>query len=171
MSCAIRSILRHFQIEVIPVFVVTIKTKVISVLSIEGCRISLRSCIQEIHQESPITRRPSSRGLPPSSFTMHSRHLIALLLLLASAVHSQAGISKETFFTLGFSICSEELSSSGTCCPQGEACLDTGLCFGGAGLLNRRACVDIWESSPYLTFCENSKFLQRSLGSTKLMSS
>lgn len=47
-------------------------------------------------------------------------------------------------------------ASQGTCCLQGEACLESGLRYGSLGLVYRGACINEWSSDGHLTYCADS---------------
>jgi hypothetical protein len=50
--------------------------------------------------------------------------------------------------------CGNSTATSGNCCLKGEACLDTGLCYGGIGLVYRGACVNEWGGD-CVTYCDD----------------
>ena len=78
-------------------------------------------------------------------------------LLLANCVFA---ITQNCVFKTGVAeryVPCDPNASQGTCCADGETCLESGLCYGGLGLVYRGACLNAWSSSGCVTYCDDSK--------------
>ncbi|PVH84980.1 hypothetical protein DL98DRAFT_651275 [Cadophora sp. DSE1049] len=79
---------------------------------------------------------------------------IQLLLANLSIAASQTCIWKDGSTAENFVPCADSTQTSGNCCLNGEACLDTGLCYGALGLVYRGACINQWGGGDCPTYCD-----------------
>lgn len=79
---------------------------------------------------------------------------IWLLLVDISIAASQTCIWKDGSTAENFVPCANSTQTSGNCCLNGEACLDTGLCYGALGLIYRGACINEWGGGDCPTYCD-----------------
>ena len=96
--------------------------------------------------------RSSSRG--SMSWAMH-RCLLSQALLAACVFAIPQTCVFESGTADDYVPCNPN-ASQGTCCYQGEACLDSGLCYGQLGVY-RGACINDWSSDSCVTYCADSK--------------
>jgi hypothetical protein len=80
------------------------------------------------------------------------RSVAQLLLLDVAFAITQTCVGSDGKVVDGYLPCNAS-ATSGTCCKGGEACLDTGLCYGGLGLVYRGACINKWDPATCLTYC------------------
>jgi hypothetical protein len=72
-----------------------------------------------------------------------------LLLVSGTFAFTQKCVFK-TAVAQGYAACDPN-ASQGTCCSDGETCLESGLCYGPSGIIYRGACLNEWSSSGCVT--------------------
>jgi hypothetical protein len=126
-------------------------------------------CFQFFKSSSPsrtTTPRQKHRRIGISRVEFHKvgpamiRNIILQLLFVncAYSVVTQDCLWKDGEAADGYVPCTTDpTATQGTCCHQGDVCLDSGLCYGSVGLVYRGACMSEWSSSGCLTYCDDSK--------------
>ena len=84
--------------------------------------------------------------------------VLRLLLIEISFAVLQTCIWRDGSVAENYVPCADSTQTSGSCCFTGEACLDTGLCYGRLGLIYRGACINEWGGRGCPTYCDAGGF-------------